>query len=71
MKRIRILQGACVEHWLDKRIREHKSTSCSGNYIKIPAEAWVKFQELKNKYLGKKQSLAEANRKYMEENHAV
>ena len=43
MKKLRVLQGACVEHWLDKRRREHTPIECGGNYIKIPAEAWVAF----------------------------
>lgn len=67
MKKLRVLQGAEVEHWMDKRIREHQSLACRGNYIKIPAKAWVVFQEFKNKHSGKRQTLAEANREFMEE----
>ena len=64
MKKLRILQGACVEHWMDKRRREHKPIECTGNYIRIPAKAWVVFQEFKNKHSGKRQTLAEANKEF-------
>lgn len=64
MKRIKILQGACVEHWMDKRIREGKSIALPGNYIRIPAKAFIEFQKLKNETSHSKQSLYEANREW-------
>lgn len=56
-----------TEHWMDKRTREGKPIVMEGNYIRIPAEVFVKFQEVKNKSKGKKQSLYEANLEYLGE----
>lgn len=64
MKRLKILHGAQTEHWLDKRLRQHRPISCPGNYIKIPAKAWVKFQEIRNKASGKRKSIYEQNKEY-------
>lgn len=61
---MKVLTGATVEHWLDKRKREHKPIACEGNYIRIPAKAWVEFQKLKNKCSGKRMTLAEANKEF-------
>lgn len=64
MKRLKVLQGIETEHWLDKRIREHKPINCPGNYIRIPAAAWIEFQKIRNKASGKRMSLYEASREY-------
>lgn len=64
MKRQRVLQGAQTEHWLDRYQREHRKINLSGNYIRIPAKAWVKFQEIRNKASGKRKSLYEQNKEY-------
>lgn len=64
---MKVLTGATVEHWLDKRIREHKPIACEGNYIRIPADALVKFQELRNKGQKKKLSLIEQQRQWEKE----
>lgn len=64
MKKFKVLQGAEVKHWLDKRLAEHKPISCPGNYIRIPASAWVKFQEIRNRAGGKHKSLFEQNQEF-------
>lgn len=64
---MKILTGAIVEHWMDKRRREHKSIICRGNYIRVPAEMFVKFQEIRNKGKKKKLSLIEQQRKWEKE----
>lgn len=67
MKRLKVLQGAEVEHWLTKRKREKKPIACPGNYIRIPAAAWVEFQKLRNRATGKRLTLAEASKAFEEE----
>lgn len=74
MSKLKVYSGIGVEHWLDKALREKmpwetnehnkRSIACPGNYIRIPAKAWVAFQELKNKASGKQQSLYDASREY-------
>lgn len=64
MRKIRVLQGAEVKHWLDKRLDEHKPIACEGNYIRIPASAWVKLQEIRNKAGGQRKSLFEQNQEF-------
>lgn len=54
-----------TEHWMDRRIREGKSIILEGNFIRIPAKAFVEFQKIKNKSSGKNQSLFEANQEYL------
>lgn len=66
MKTNRVIQGSIMEHWLDRYKREGRKIACAGNYIRIPAEAWVAFQQIKNKASGKHQTLAEANREFEE-----
>lgn len=61
---MRAIQGAVVEHWLDKRIRERKPINCRGNYIRIPAKALVLFQEIRNKGQNQKLSLIEQQRQW-------
>lgn len=68
---MKILTGATVEHWLDKRIREHKPIACPGNYIRIPANVIVKFQEIRNYGRKKKLSLIEQQRQWEEEHREV
>ncbi len=53
-----------TEHWMDKRMRENKPIALEGNYIRIPAKAWVAFQDMKNRQSGRHQSLYEANKAY-------
>lgn len=64
MSKLKTYDGHGVEHWLDKARREHKDIRCGGNYIKIPASAWVKIQQYRNRVSGKKQTLYEANEDY-------
>lgn len=64
MRRIKVLQGTQTEHWLDRYKREHRKINCEGNYIRIPAAAWVQFQKLKNKYSGRQETLVEANAEF-------
>ncbi len=64
---MRTISGAIVEHWIDRRKREGKSIACQGNYIRISADALVKFQEIRNKGQKKKLSLIEQQRRWEEE----
>lgn len=64
---MKILAGAVVEHWLDRRKREHKPISCPGNYIRIPADVIVRFQAIRNQGAKKKLSLIEQQRQWEEE----
>lgn len=66
MKCIRVLQGAQVEHWLDRYKREHRNINLPGNYIRIPAKAWIVFQEIRNKAGGKRKTLFEQNKEFEE-----
>lgn len=61
---MKILTGATVEYWLDKRKREGKPIACPGNYIRIPADILVKFQEIRNRGQKKKLSLIEQQRQW-------
>lgn len=53
-----------IEHWMDKALTEKRPINMEGNYIRIPAEAFVKMQEFKNRHSKKKLSLYEANLAY-------
>lgn len=64
MSRLKVFSGIGVEHWLDRYKREHRSFACPGNYIRIPAKAWIAFQEVRNKASGKRQSLYDVNREF-------
>jgi len=59
---MKVLAGAAVEHWLDKRKREKKPIVCEGNYIRIPANVLVEFQKIRNQGQKKKLSLIEQQR---------
>lgn len=66
MKKLKVLQGAETEHWLDKMVRERRPIACAGNYIRISADNMVKLQQYKNKLTGKRQSLVEASQEFEE-----
>lgn len=59
--------GAITEHWLDKALREHRNINLEGNYIRIPASAMVKLQEIRNQRQKKKLSLIEQQRQWEEQ----
>lgn len=61
---MKILSGATVEHWIDRRQRLHQPIACKGNYIRIPANALIKFQEIRNKNQKKKLSLIEQQKQW-------
>lgn len=64
---VKVLQGSETKHWIDKRKREHKSIACPGNYIRIPAEMMIKFQEIRNRGSKKKLSLIEQQERWERE----
>jgi len=53
------VRGAVTEHWIDRRIRLHQSTSLMGNTIRMSAETIVKLNDLKNKLTDTDYSLHE------------
>lgn len=57
-----------TEHWTEKVKRGERTYNLKGarNYIRIPARAFVIFQQFKNSCSGKKQSLYEANKSFKE-----
>lgn len=59
---MKVLAGAAVEYWIDKRKREGKPIACEGNYIRIPANVLVEFQKIRNQGQKKKLSLIEQQR---------
>jgi len=64
MSRLKTYEGHGVEHWTDRYKHEGCSVNLPGNYIRIPAKAWVLFQKIKNKASGRRQSLYDASREY-------
>lgn len=53
------IRGAVTEHWMEKRLRLHLPINLSDNIIRIPAEALVKMNKLRNELLGTDISLHE------------
>lgn len=53
------VQGAITEHWLDKRIREHKSTNLVGNLIRISAKDLLTLHQYKQSLMGTNRSISE------------
>lgn len=58
-----------TEHWTEKVKRKERTYNLKGarNYIRIPAKAFVIFQQFKNSCSGKKQSLYEASESFQGE----
>ncbi len=63
---MRTIQGATIEHWMDKRIREHKSINDPTNLIRISASDIIKLIDYKNSLLGTTKSILEESKDYEE-----
>lgn len=53
------IQGAVTEHWMVKRLRQHKPINDPTNLIRISAVDILKLVEYKNQLLGTKRSVLE------------
>ena len=53
--------GATTEHWMDKRLREHKPINCEGNLIRMSAAVLLMLHNEKMRLLGQHQTLSEAS----------
>lgn len=53
--------GVVIEHWMVKRLREHKPINLDGNVPRMSAETAIKLNDLRNKLLGTNYSLYEAS----------
>lgn len=57
--KLKEVQGAVTEHWMDRRLRLHQPINLPDNVIRITATALVKMNEYRNKLLGTDISLHE------------
>ncbi len=73
MSRLKLKEtgGAITEHWMLKRMRQHKSVNDPSNVIRIPAESLLKLHELKNRLVGDNLTLFEENEIHKEKNEQV
>lgn len=53
------VQGAVIQHWLDKRIKEGKPTKLEGNVPRVSPETLIKLNDARNEMLGSNLSIRE------------
>ena len=55
------INGAVTEHWMDKRLRQHKPINYPTNLIRISAPDLLILHQYKNELLGESKSLVDAS----------